>query len=228
MDDTNVIRNQRRFGVALVLSALPAGILAIAGLCLLEGSTALAQGHKGKAQCNAVSLTVSLRGGEKYEKPIGDLTLVMQPLGNNSGWYLELQDEQRSDYIYPVSPPLRFGLRQHIGAGYGDNARMALSYSRKLNFLLNRSDYDHFRPFLEHALWPYSAPKPDRASDEYWAKLALMRKGLVRVNIVKADFESVDVVRAAAFRIELIAPQDFRFDPALKPKRAACPPPTEK
>jgi hypothetical protein len=177
--------------------------------------------------CGAVSLDVALKAGEDYTQRLNDLTFKVKtwlPKSEGAGWTFSLEDAEGQDYIYPVNPPLRFNPSQYLGRAYGESARQSLSSNRELRFLVNKADYERFWPLVTNALWPYSAPHPDKATEEYFTELGKLRTGLLRLKIVKSDVTADDVIRSAEFQIELVAPPVFRFDPQLKPQPAACPP----
>jgi hypothetical protein len=163
-----------------------------------------------------------LKTGDSFQQPISDLTFEVRPL-KSTGWMFSLKDAKGRDFIYPVNPALRFNGSQTLGAGYGDTAKQSLSHGRELGFLLNESDYDAFEPHVDHALWPYNAPDPDHAADEYLDALEKLRTGLLRLTILRADVAPDDTVRSAEFKAEFIAPTWFQFDPSLASRPTICP-----
>ncbi|PYV17196.1 MAG: hypothetical protein DMG21_09050 [Acidobacteria bacterium] len=180
--------------------------------------------------CKSIALNFSLKAGENYKQRVNDLTFktkTWEPKSGEAEWTFSLEDADGHDYIYTVNPPLRFNPSQFLGAAYGVTARDSLSRNRESRFLLNKGDYDRFWPFVTNSLWPYSAPRPDKAADEYWNALGKLRTGLLRLKIIKSDVTPDDAIRSAEFLVELVAPSDFRFDPKLTPQLSACPPPAE-
>ena len=145
------------------------------------------------------------------------------PKSGEAGWTFSLEDAEGRDYIYPVNPPLRFNPSQYLGRAYGESARQSLSSTRELRFLLNKADYERFWPLVTNALWPYSAARPDKATEEYFTELGKLRTGLLRLKIVKSDVTSDDMIRSGEFTVEFVAPSDTHFDPQLKPYPEGCP-----
>jgi hypothetical protein len=202
---------------------LMTAILGPAILLLLTCSTS-AQEQKALPRCNAVTLAVSLNAGDGYRRRINGLTFqVRAEQQKEEGWMFYIVDDAGRDFIYPVNPPIRFNPSQILGPGYGMSARKSLEWNRELRFLLNQFDYERIHPLLVNALWPYSAPNPDQAAEQYLSALANLRPGLLRVKIVGRDVASDDAVRAAKLQVEFIAPSDFHFDPSLEPRPTACP-----
>jgi hypothetical protein len=89
-------------------------------------------------------------------------------------------------------------------------------------FLLSGSEYDVFWPYVEHALWPDTAPDPDDAADQYLSELDKLRTGLPRLTVVRSDVSENDEVRFAEFRMEFIAPTTYQFVPSLPSHAVAC------
>jgi hypothetical protein len=202
-------------------NGLTAALLGSAVLSILAWRLP-SQDRSTQTQCTAVAVSFSLKTGDSFQKSICNLIFQMQPL-NSTGWMFSLKDTKGHDFIYPVNPALRFNGSQTLGAGYGDTAKQSLSHDRELGFLLNESDYDAFEPFVDHALWPYNAPDPDHAADEYVDALEKLRTGLLRLTILRADVAPDDTVRSAEFKAEFIAPTWFQFDSSLAPYSVICP-----
>ncbi|PYV35445.1 MAG: hypothetical protein DMG22_02310 [Acidobacteria bacterium] len=176
--------------------------------------------------CSAVSLDIALQAGGNYAQRVNDLTFKVKtllPKSGEAGWTFSLEDAEGRDYIYPVNPPLRFNPSQYLGRAYGESARQSLSSTRELRFLLNKADYERFWPLVTNALWPYSAARPDKATEEYFTELGKLRTGLLRLKIVKSDVTSDDMIRSGEFTVEFVAPSDTHFDPQLKPYPEGCP-----
>jgi hypothetical protein len=174
-------------------------------------------------QCNVAAISFALEAGGDFQQRVSDLVFKVRPLKDSRGWVISLEDKAGRDFIYPVNPALRFNSSQTIGAVYGDTAKQSLSQGRELRFLLNKSDYDAFEPYVDHALWPYNAPDPDRASDEYLDALESLHTGLLRLTILRADVIPYDTVRSAEFNAEFIAPYSFQFDSSLASHPMTCP-----
>jgi hypothetical protein len=89
--------------------------------------------------------------------------------------------------------------------------------------LLDTADYNRLEPLVTNALWPYNAPDPDRALDEYVTALHNLQTGVLKLKVVAADVAPDDSVRSAKFHVDFVAPQGFRFDTSLYPHPSACP-----
>ena len=174
-----------------------------------------------QAQCAVVTISFSSKTDDSFQQQISDLTFKVQPL-KSTGWMFSLEDAKGRDFIYPVNPALRFNGSQMLGASYGDTAKQSLSHNRELRFLLTGPDYDAFWPYVEHALWPYAAPDPDQAAEQYLSQLDKLRTGLLRLTIVRADISESDEVRSAVIKVEFIAPTAYPFLSSLSPRTVAC------
>jgi hypothetical protein len=174
-------------------------------------------------QCSAVALVIRLEAGRNYAQSIGNgLTFKIRAM-KEWGWVLSLEDNAGRDYIYPVNPPLRLNPSETLGRGYGDSARKSLSHGRNLRFLLDNADYNRLEPLMDNALWPYNAPDPNRALDEYVTALQNLQTGVLKLKILAADLAPDDSVRSAKFHVEFVAPPGFHFDAPLHPHPSACP-----
>ena len=185
-------------------------------------AAAPSQVKRTQPQCNAVAVFFSLKAGETFEQRVNDLTFKVKPL-ESSGWFFSLEDLKGHDFLYPVNPPLRLNGSQTLGAGYGATAKQSLAYDRELRFLLSESDYAALWPYVEHALWPYSAPDPENAADQYLRELDKLRTGLFSLAIIHSDISENDEVRSAGFHAEFFAPTTFQFVPSLSPHTVVCP-----
>jgi hypothetical protein len=176
-------------------------------------------------QCSAVEIVIRLEAGKDYEQSIGNgLTFKIAAMKDQEwGWLLSLEDNAGRDYIYPANPPLRLNPSETLGRGYGDSARQSLGHDRNLRFLLGNADYNRLEPLVNNALWPYNAPDPNRAFDEYVTALQNLQTGVLKLKVLAPDIAPDDSVRSAKFHVELVAPQGFRFDAALHPHPSACP-----
>jgi hypothetical protein len=123
-----------------------------------------------------------------------------------------------------VNPPLRFNGLQTLGPGYGDDAKASLAHPHQMFFLLNRADYDRIWPFVNNALWPYSAPKPDQAADQYFSALKTFTVGQLTITVPAYDADPANgSIRRINFQAEFTVPDNFELDQSLKPKPAECP-----
>ena len=184
----------------------------------------LGQNTNSPPHCTAVTMSFSLEEHDSFEQPVGDLLFKIRgsELGG-SGWMFSLEDAKGHDFLYPVNPPLRLNGSQTLGAGYGVTAKQSLSYGRELLFLLKQADYGALWPYVEHALWPYSAPKPEQAAEEYFHSLDELRTGLLRLAVLRANVGPDDSVHSAEFKAEFVTPYWFHFDPSLAPQAVTCP-----
>jgi hypothetical protein len=194
--------------------------LASFGLSILVGAQS-SENKSAQPQCANVSISFSLETDDSFQQRISDLAFKVQPL-SSTGWMFSLEDAKGRDFIYPVNPALRFNGSQMLGAGYGDTAKQSLSHSRDLHFLLNESDYEAFWPYVDHALWPYTAPDSNQAAEQYLSQLDKLRTGLLRLTIVRSDVSESDEVRSAELKVEFIAPATYPFLSSLSPHTVAC------
>ena len=131
---------------------------------------------------------------------------------------------QYHDFIYPVNPHMRFNGLQILGPSYGDDTKASLAHPHEMRFLLDRADYDRISPLLTNALWPYSAPHPDQADDEYIGALKTLVTGQLKLTVPAYDADPVNgSIRRINFQAEFTTPGSFELDLALKPKPAVCP-----
>jgi len=145
--------------------------------------------------CHSITLTGELQSGNHFEKTIGgELVFRLEPErlgpeGEVHGWRISLvsSHEPDHDFIYPVNPPLRFNGLQILGPSYGDDTKASLAHPHEMRFLLDRADYDRISPLLTKALWPYSAPHPDKAADEYGSALETLTTGQLKVRVEDWD-----------------------------------------
>ena len=202
-------------------------------LCMLLS----AAGHSAASDsCHAITLSVELSAGDRFERAIGsDLVFRLQPerlgpKGEASAWEMTLTPSHNpnQDYIYPVNPPLRQNGAQILGGSYGEDTKSALGRPHVMRFLLSQADDQHIWPLVENALWPYSAPHPDRAAEEYFNALKAVPTGELIVIVESYDADPTSgSIRRIKVRAEFRAPKSFIFDRALQPKPASCPPPAQ-
>src|ERR1051325_7246341 len=150
------------------------------------------------AVCRSFALTGELAAKAGFERAIGNgLTFQLRPTGLGAkgqldGWeiYIVRPEAAEQDYIYPVNIPLRFNGVQILGASYNDDARTSLGRPHEMWFLLNKADYDKLSPVLEHALWPYMSPHPDKVGDEFFAVLKTVETGWLKFNVLNYELAS--------------------------------------
>ena len=186
--------------------------------------------------CHKIALKGELASGDRFEKPIGGGLVFrldperLGPDGKLNGWGITLVPSRGSDkdQIYPVTPPLRFNGTQTLGPSYGEDAKTSLQRPHEMRFLLNQQDYERIWPLLTNALWPYSAPRPDEAGAEYTTALQRLTTGLLQLTVTDYAIDpDTGAIQHIRFQAEFAAPENFPFDPALKPRRASCPAPAE-
>jgi hypothetical protein len=119
---------------------------------------------------------------------------------------------------------LRFNGLQILGPSYGEDTKTSLAHPHEMRFLLDRADYDRISPLLTNALWPHSAPRPDKADDEYVGALKTLAVGQLKFTVRAYDADPASrSIRQIEFQAEFTTQGNFEFDPSLKPKPAACP-----
>jgi hypothetical protein len=176
-------------------------------------------------QCSAIEMVIRLEAGNSYQQSVGnELTFKIAAMKNEEwGWVFSLADNAGRDYIYPVNPPLRLNPSETLGRGYGYSARQSLGHERNVRVLLDSADYNRLEPLVNNALWPYNAPDPDRAFDEYVTALQNLQTGVLKLKVLAADVAPDDSVRSAKFHVEFVAPEGFRFEASPRPHRSPCP-----
>src|SRR5262249_30728341 len=98
------------------------------------------------------------------------------------------------------------------------------SRPREVRFLLSRADYDRLWPFLTNALWPYNAPRPDRAGDEYVNEAKTLPMGVLKVEVLSFQVNpSADSLTHMKVQVTFIAPESFPFQAELKAGSSGCP-----
>lgn len=75
----------------------------------------------------------------------------------------------------------------HSGGQLRRRYENLVSHPHEMYFLLDRADYDSIWPFLTNALWPYTAPHPGKAGDEYVRKLEALVRGELKFNVQSYD-----------------------------------------
>jgi hypothetical protein len=200
-------------------------------ICVLGVSlTAFVTGQS-SAKCRSITLHVELSSGSAFYKVIGENLLFkiepgkLGPKSEASGWSFALTPASGADhdYIYPVNPPLRFNGEQTLGPGYGDDAKASLDRRREMNFLLNAADYDRMWPLVTDALWPYNVSDPDKTAAIYFDALKALAVGHLSIIIQSHDIDpATDFIRSIRLTAEFTAPDNFTFEPTLKPRPARC------
>jgi len=203
---------------------------ALTAFCLLIA--AVAQAQPPPDTCRSVSFEAELSAGDSFEKMVGgDLVFRLHPMrlgaeGQLNGWRLILAPSQAADkdYIYPVNPPLRFNGLQILGPSYGEDTKASLGQPHEMRFLLNQADYDRISLLVTNALWPYSAPHPDLAADEYVTGLKTITTGWLKLTVLsyKPDSATGELTNMK-FGVQIKVPRDFVLAPGLKPQPTACP-----
>ena len=187
-------------------------------------------------RCHAATFVAEVTAGAHFGRLLGNgLTFRLEPErlgpdGTDDGWYATVvaTASPNDDYIYPVNPPLRFNGVQIFGPSNGDDTKAALAHAHVMYFLLNRADYEHLSPLLTNVLWPYSAPRPDAAGDEYETALQHLVAGQLTCTVVSYETApDADSLRRLTLRVRATTPAGFAFAPGLAVKPAACPRPPE-
>jgi hypothetical protein len=175
--------------------------------------------------CSAVSFTAVLNAGQSLRRKVADLAFEIRATkdkGVCDGWTFSLEDASGHDFIYPVNMPLRFNPSQILGCSYGLTASQGLEMKRTLRFILSEQEYLRLDPLMRNALWPGDSPDP-HAAETHLKAIAAVQTGLVRLNTLHFEISPDGMVRSATFRVELIAPKGFHFDPGVKSYSTACP-----
>jgi len=183
--------------------------------------------------CRHAAFTATVEAGDRFQKQIGgDLVFHLEPerLGSDgvqNGWRMTISSPRspEKDHIAPVNVPLRLNPVQDFGPGYGDT-KASLSRPHDVRFILDDRDYDRIHPLWTNALWPYSAPRPERAADEYVSALTRLRMGRLVVTVLSWETEpDTDSIRRMRFRADVTTPGTFALDPDFGTRTVPCPPP---
>ncbi len=177
--------------------------------------------------CSAVSFTARLDAGNSFAQKVGGLEFKMRAAHGKDlcgGWTFTLEDAGGHDFIYPVNFPLRFNPSQLLGCSYGLTVRQGLEMKRTMRFILNEQDYLRLDPLMKDALWPADSPDPERAGERYLKAIRTIQTGLLRLDTRRSNVSPDGLIQSATFRINLIAPASFHFEPGLKPYSTTCPP----
>ena len=206
--------------------------LLISILWLLSSFALMYAGNNKDATCRSFVFTGELAAKASFERAIGNgLNFQLKPTGLGAkgeldGWeiYIVHPEAAEQDYIYPVNIPLRFNGVQILGASYNDDAKASLGHPHEMWFVLNKADYDKLWPAVEHALWPYSAPHPDKTTGEFFEALKTVSTGWLKMSVLSYDIApDADSVRRIKFQVEFTVPADFKIAPEMKIKAAVCP-----
>jgi hypothetical protein len=202
-------------------------------LSLLTILPAVAQ-PPSRPSCKYTSFVGEVSAGQHFARALGSgLTFRLTPTslapnGQLTGWQISLgqSKDPGSDYIYPVSPPLRFNGVQILGPNYGIDANESLAYPHEMRFLLNQPDYDRLWPLVKNALWPGDAPRPELAANEYIQAWKAAKTGWLRLTALSYDVDpETESLRRLKFRAEFIVPRHVHLAKDLRSKPAACPEP---
>lgn len=177
-------------------------------------------------RCSAVQFTAKLDAGHSFVQKVGALEFKMRAAHGRdlcSGWTFTLEDAGGHDFIYPVNFPLRFNPSQYLGCSYGLTVRQGLEMKRSMRFILTEQDYLRLDPLMKDALWPADSPEPKHAGERYLKAISGIQTGVIRLNTLRYKVSPDGFIRSATFRVELIAPASFHFDPGLKLHPTACP-----
>ncbi len=177
--------------------------------------------------CSAVSFTAKLDAGNSFAQKVGALEFKMRAAPGKDlcgGWTFTLEDAGGHDFIYPVNFPLRFNPSQLLGCSYGLTVRQGLEMKRSLRFILSERDYLQLEPLMKDTLWPADSPDPKHAGERYLQAIRTIQTGLLRLETLHSNVSPDGLIRSATFRVALIAPASFQFEPGLEPHPAPCPP----
>jgi hypothetical protein len=107
--------------------------------------------------------------------------------------------------------------------GYGLTAREFLKMNREVRFILKQGDYETIDRLWEGALWPYSAPNPEKATGNYIGAISRITTGVLQVKIIESDVSAEDKIRSAVFEFRINIPNDFPANPAFGTESVGCP-----
>jgi hypothetical protein len=204
-------------------------VLGVVGLLLAGPGSA-----RRPPSCRYAAFTAMVEAGDRFEKRIGgDLVFRLEPerlgpTGTLDGWRMTIASSRSPDrdHIAPVTIPLRQNPEQDFGPVYGEDTKASLSRPHDVRFILDDRGYDHIHPLWTNALWPYSAPRPERAADEYVSALRTLPTGRLVVTVLSwASEPGTDSIRRMRFRADVTTPGPFALDPDLGTRTVPCPPP---
>jgi hypothetical protein len=198
---------------------LRAGLLP---LCLLATVGVWAQSS---SACRSVFFKVALNADNDYERELGGGLLFRVTSQKEPGWFLDVvpAEENKKDYVYPVNLPLRQNPNQTLGAGYGETVDSSLNHPHVMNFLLNRSDYDHVSALIGNVLRSYQTPDPDKALSDYTNAVDQAKKGQLKITVSSHKTDSkTGTLSHIKLRVQITTPVDFQFAPGLYPLPSSC------
>lgn len=199
-------------------------------LWLLSSSTLFWAQDK-ESTCRSFTLTGELTAKASFARAIGNgLTFQVKPTGLGAkgqldGWeiYIVHPEDPEHEYIYPVNLPLRFNSVQILGASYNNDAKATLERPHEMWFLTNKADYDKMWPVLEHVLWPYMSPHPDKVADEFYGVLKTVETGWLKFTVLNYEIAiDADSVKRIKFQVDFNVPKTFKLDSKLNSSAAAC------
>jgi hypothetical protein len=190
-------------------------------LCLLATTGV---GAQSSFACRSVFFKVALNAHDDFERELGGGLLFRVKSGKEPGWFVDVvpAEENKKDYVYPVNLPLRQNPNQTLGPGYGESADSSLGHPHVMNFLLNRSDYDHVSALIGNVLRSYQTPDPDKAVSDYTNAVDSARKGSLRVNVSSYKTDKAGTLTRIKLRVEITTPLDFQFAPGFYPLPSSC------
>lgn len=176
--------------------------------------------------CLRASFDGRVNGGDSFSRSLGNrLELHLDPLDDNWGWQLTIRPKGSDDkWDYPVNPPLRSGVSENLGTGYGESARQVLSHQNVIRFTLTDADHVRMSKLADEALSPdRSKQKPEAAEAAYLDALKTVKTGAVI--LLPLDFDKdgpPEQVRWMKFNAVVIVPQGFRGDTKLNWATGSC------
>jgi hypothetical protein len=195
-------------------------VFSLLGLALVTSTPARAQTPVNRSvsseRCHSIRIVERLSAGERFQRALNrDFVFKIEPTrigpkANVNAWEVSLLGPggENRDYIYPVNPPLRFNGLQVLGPGYGEDTKASLGHPHVMRFLLSRDDDQRLWPLVTNSLWPYSAPDPEKAGDQYLSALESLKTGELTLNVLSysADPDSGSV-RQIRFGPTLLRPE---------------------
>jgi hypothetical protein len=195
---------------------------ALLPLCLLATVGVRAQSS---FACQSVFFKVALNAHDDYERELGGGLLFRVKSQKEPGWFIDVvpAEENKKDYVYPANLPLRQNPNQTLGPGYGESVDSSLGHPHVMNFLLNRSDYDHVSALIGNVLWSYQTPDPDKALSEYTNAVDQAKKGQLKVIVASHKTDSkTGTLSRIKLRVQITTPMDFQFAPGFYPLPSSC------
>ncbi|MGI9101245.1 MAG: hypothetical protein ACR2IF_02260 [Terriglobales bacterium] len=131
-------------------------------LIVLAAFFAVPASTQDKNHCKEFSITGELRAGEGFRREIGnELSFRIDPWKDSGGWEFEIgptapSPKEWDQYVYPLTPPYRFGGAREVNTGWGVTAQDAVRNHRQFWFLLSRDDAVVATSVIDNVLWPKS------------------------------------------------------------------------